>query len=343
MEQLLAGLRAAGEPTRLRLLAILARSELTVTELTQILRQSQPRVSRHLKLLCEAGLLDRFREGSWVFYRRAQTGAGARLAALLTGLVPAGDPAIARDLERLEAVRAARAERAAAFFRANAEQWNHIRSLYVPEEEVERAFLDLGAGHAAGSFVDLGTGTGRMLELFGPKAKTGLGLDLSPEMLAFARTHLEQAGLEHVSVRQGDLYDLPLQDETADLVTLHQVLHYLDDPASAVGEAARILKPGGRLLIADFAPHELDFLHDERAHRRLGFAEEEVRSWLMQAGLDVRNIRSLPPPESGEGDAAKLTVLIYAADKSAPVKTDGRKAGQDAKPAEGTKFEEVER
>ena len=324
MEELLTGLRAAGEPTRLRLLAILARSELTVTELTQILRQSQPRVSRHLKLMCEAGLLDRFREGSWVFYRRAQSGAGARLATLLTGLIPAGDQSVARDLERLEAVRAARAERASEFFRANADQWNRIRSLHVSENEVEQAMQDLASAREIGTLVDLGTGTGRMLELIGPRARSGIGIDLSPEMLAFARAHLEQAHVEHCSVRQGDLYDLPLQDETADIVTLHQVLHYLDDPAAAVVEAARVLKAGGRLLIADFAPHELDFLREEQAHRRLGFSEEEVTNWLAEAGLELKDVRRLPP-EGGED--AKLTVVIYAADKPAgatPTRRDAR-------------------
>lgn len=323
MEQLLTGLRAAGEPTRLRLLAILAKSELTVTELTQILRQSQPRVSRHLKLMCEAGLLDRFREGSWVFYRRSQAGgAGVSLASLLTSLIPAGDQTIARDLERLEAVRAARAERAAAFFRSNVEQWNRIRSLHVPEAKVEQALVDLAqADGKVESFVDLGTGTGRMIELLGPEARISLGIDLSPEMLAFARATLEQSGIEHCSFRQGDLYDLPLQDAAADLVTLHQVLHYLDDPAAAVGEAARILRPGGRLLIADFAPHDLDFLREEQAHRRLGFAEDEVKSWLVQAGLNVAEIRRLPP-EDGEG---ALTVVIYAADKVATRDTGRRR------------------
>lgn len=330
MEQLLAGLRAAGEPTRLRLLAILAKSELTVTELTQILRQSQPRVSRHLKLMCEAGLLDRFREGSWVFYRRSQSGAGVKLASLLTGLIPAGDQTIARDLERLEAVRAARGERAAAFFRSNVEQWNRIRSLHVPEAKVEQTLMELArTGEDVESFVDLGTGTGRMIELIGPKARTSLGIDLSPEMLAFARATLEQSGIEHCSLRQGDLYDLPLQDETADLVTLHQVLHYLDDPAAAVGEAARILKPGGRLLIVDFAPHELDFLREEQAHRRLGFAEDEVKNWLDQAGLDLAEVRRLPP----EGSEGALTVVIYAADKAAD---RGGKRQRQAAEFEGT-------
>ena len=314
MDELLTGLRAAGEPTRLRLLAILAKSELTVTELTQILRQSQPRVSRHLKLLCEAGLLDRFREGSWVFYRRSQGGAGDKLANSLMALIPKDDPIVARDLERLDAVRAARGERAAEFFRVNVDEWNRIRSLHVPEAKVEQGMMELGRiGSPIESFVDLGTGTGRMIELLGPQAKSSLGIDLSPEMLAFARARLDQIGIEHCSLRQGDLYDLPLVDEMADLVTLHQVLHYTDDPAAAVLEAGRILKPGGRLLIADFAPHELDFLRDEQAHRRLGFSEDEVRNWLTVAGLEMHEIRCLPPLEGDEG--ATLTVMIYAADK----------------------------
>lgn len=314
MDQLLAGLRAAGEPTRLRLLALLARSELTVTELTQILRQSQPRVSRHLKLLCEAGLLERFREGSWVFYRLAGAGQVAELAEVLCGLIPQEDLVIARDLERLEAVRTARAEKAAAYFRANAEEWDRIRSLYVPEDKVEQTMAELGARENAELVADLGTGTGRMLELFGPMAKSGIGIDLSPEMLALARAQLAQPELQHCSVRQGDLYDLPMQDETADLVTLHMVLHYLDDPAASIAEAARVLKPGGRLLIADFAPHELDFLRESHAHRRLGFTQDEVAGWLAEAGLKVGETKILPP-EGGED--AKLTVLIWVADKVA--------------------------
>ncbi|MEP0706770.1 ArsR/SmtB family transcription factor [Parvibaculum sp.] len=313
MDQLLAGLRAAGEPTRLRLLALLARSELTVTELTQILRQSQPRVSRHLKLLCEAGLLERFREGSWVFYRLAGSGQVAELAEVLSGLIPQEDLVIARDLERLEAVRAARAEKAAAYFRSNAEEWDRIRSLYVPEDKVEQTMAELGMRENAELVADLGTGTGRMLELFGPMAKSGIGIDLSPEMLALARAQLAQPALQHCSVRQGDLYDLPMQDDTVDLVTLHMVLHYLDDPAASIAEAARVLKPGGRLLIADFAPHELDFLREGHAHRRLGFSQDEVAGWLADAGLEVGETKILPP-EGGED--AKLTVLIWVADKT---------------------------
>lgn len=312
MEQVLAGLRAAGEPTRLRLVALLAHSELTVTELTQILRQSQPRVSRHLKLLCDAGLLNRFPEGSWVFYRLADDGPGAGLAQFLVGLLPAGDPVLRRDLERLEAVRRARTEKAAAFFRANAAEWDRIRALYLPEEKVEAAMLALMGGDHADTLLDVGTGTGRMLEVFAPRIGGGVGIDLSPEMLTLARANLERAELSHCQVRQGDLYDLPVQDGEADIVTLHQVLHYLDDPGAAIAEAARVLKPGGRLLIADFAPHELDFLRDEQAHRRLGFSEDELTHWCRQAGLTVAATRNLPP-EGGED--AQLTVLLCAADQ----------------------------
>ena len=324
MDQLLAGLRAAGEPTRLRLIVLLARGELTVTELTQVLRQSQPRVSRHLKLLCEAGLLDRFPEGSWVFYRLAQQGIGARLGRLLIDLIPAGGPVMARDMERLEAVRQVRAAAAAAYFRTNAADWDRIRALYLPEAEVEAALLALMGRARANSFVDMGTGTGRMLEIFAPRIARGVGVDLSPEMLRLARANLERAGLDHCQVRQGDLYDLPVQEGEADIVTLHQVLHYLDDPAAAIMEAARVLKPGGRLLIADFAPHELDFLRDEQAHRRLGFSEDEMAQWCRQAGLKVAQTRRLPSSGSEE---EQLTVLICAADQLNERGADGHRTG----------------
>jgi ubiquinone/menaquinone biosynthesis C-methylase UbiE len=311
LDDLLTGLRASGEPTRLRLLILLARSELTVTELTQILRQSQPRVSRHLKLLVEAGLLDRFREGSWVFYRIADRGVGGELVGFLVASVPLDDLVVARDLERLEAVREARAERAAAFFRDNAKEWDLIRSLHVPETRVEDALEALVPGDRLGSMLDLGTGTGRMLEVFADKVEQAEGVDLSPEMLAFARARLEAAEIGHAHVRQGDIFDLTFGDAEFDLVTLHQVLHYLDDPAACIAEAGRVLAPGGRLLIADFAPHDLDFLREEQAHRRLGFTESEVSEWCQQAGLQVRQTKAMPP-EGGDG---KLTVLIWAADK----------------------------
>src|SRR5258708_383828 len=209
MDHLLAGLRAAAEPTRLRLLALCGRAELTVTELTQILGQSQPRVSRHLKLLCEAGLLERFREGAWAFYRLAQRGSAAPLAAHLVALLPADDPGLALDLERLEGVKRNRAAAAAEYFRDNAGEWNRIRSMHIDEAEVEPAVLAPLRAGPIGDYLDIGTRTRRLLELIGPRARPALGVDLSREMLAVARAHLGRAGLVPCSLRQAHMHQLP--------------------------------------------------------------------------------------------------------------------------------------
>ena len=284
MEIFLSRLRAAAEPTRLRLLALCAASELTVSEVTQILSQSQPRVSRHLKLLCEAGLLNRNREGTWAFYRLAQGDAG-ELARSLIKQIPADDPVIARDLNRLDAVKKQRAEAAAEYFRQNAERWSEIRTLHVPEEEVEKALLDRFEGFPITDYLDIGTGTGRLLELLGPKAENAVGVDLSHEMLNIARTELEKHGLENCQVRLSDMYDLPFAPASQDAVTLHQVLHYADDPAAVLAEAARVLRPEGRLVVIDFAPHTEESLRKDHAHRRLGFSNEEVANWFKAAGL----------------------------------------------------------
>lgn len=305
MELVLAGLRAAAEPTRLRLLFLCARAELTVSELTEILGQSQPRVSRHLKLLCEAGLLDRVREGSWVFHRLSQSPEGGRLARLLAGLVPENDPFTALDLERLDRIKRARAAAAAEYFRVNAADWDRIRSLYIGEAEIERAVVDLVLREEVGSLLDIGTGTGRMLEVLGPRVDTALGIDLSREMLAVARTSLDRAGLTNCALRRGDMYRLPLPGASFDAVVIHQVLHYADRPAAAIAEAARVVAPGGRLVIVDFAPHALEFLRAEHAHRRLGFADDEIRDWCEAAGLRPEPSRRLP--------GTKLTVAIWVA------------------------------
>lgn len=305
MERLLEGLRAAAEPTRLRLLALCAQAELTVTDLTQILGQSQPRVSRHLKLLCDAGLVDRFREGTWAFYRLAQRGEGARLAGLLVAEIPADDAILLLDLARLEAVREARAANAAAYFRTNADQWDSLRRLHADDLEVEGAILARLGDQKLADYLDIGTGTGRLLEVIGGRAERALGVDLSREMLAVARTKLEQAGLRNCSVRQADLYQLPLADGSFDAVTMHQVLHYLDDPAAALAEAARVLRPGGRLVVVDFAPHDREDLRNHHAHRRLGFSAAEVADWCRQIGLIPDVPKFLP--------GGALTVTVWSA------------------------------
>lgn len=308
MEALLGGLRAAGEPTRLRLLALCAYGELSVSELTQILSQSQPRVSRHLKLLVEAGLLERFREGAMVFYRIAESTAEAHLARTLVDLLPGDDSELNRDLQRLEQIRKKRAEVAAAYFNENASHWNEIRALHVAEEKLEQAFLKVVGDDHFDSFLDIGTGTGRILELLSDQVDRGVGIDLSPEMLALARTQLEQANLRNVHVRQGDMYAMPIDDESIDLATLHLVLHYSLDPALVIHEAARTLRPGGKLIIVDFAPHHEDQLRTEHNHQRLGFADREIKMLLKQAGLTVGKTQSM------EGDP--LTVNIWQASKA---------------------------
>lgn len=307
-EALNAALKAAGEETRLRVLALLAEAELTVSDLTDILRQSQPRISRHLKLLVEAGLIERFREGTWAFFRLAEHGGGAELAHALLDKLNHADPVIARDRERLASVRASRAAAAQAYFRSHAAEWDRIRKLHVADEAVEGAIKDALADKPFRSLLDLGTGTGRMLELFGPTIERGLGLDLSLDMLLLARDRLERAGLKHCSVRQGDLYDLPLANDSFDVVILHQVLHFLDDGGRAIREAARVLRPGGRLLVVDFAPHEQEFLREQFAHRRLGFAPETVTQWIAASGLEPVMHKSLSPEPGTDG---KIAVSLW--------------------------------
>ena len=238
LDLLLVGLRAAADASRVRLLAICAQGEWTVTELTQVLGQSQPRVSRHLKLLADAGLLERFREGSWVFYRRARTGTGARLARSLCRMLPTDDPELALDRQRLAAVRAARQEQAAQYFAAQADRWDEVRSLYVDDAKVEAALLGAIGEHPPRNLLDIGTGTGRVLQLFAPRVGFGLGIDLSREMLSVARANLDRTSLRNCQVRHGDMYHLPLPDGSFDAATMHNVLHFADDPGAALAEAA---------------------------------------------------------------------------------------------------------
>jgi ubiquinone/menaquinone biosynthesis C-methylase UbiE len=319
IENLVAMLRAAGDPTRLRLLLLLREAELAVSELIEIVGQSQPRVSRHLKLLGEAGLLERFKEGSWVFYRAAGQGKGAELSRALAALA---DPSlIETDRARLSHVREARAAAAAAYFKANAAEWERIRALHAPEKDVEAAIVKRLTAKPIENFLDAGTGTGRMLELLAPHARRAIGIDVSPEMLAIARDRLAREKLPEVQVRLGDIYRLPFangggdRDTGFDAVLFHQVLHYLDDPGAAVAEAARVMRPGGRLAIADFAPHGLEFLRDDYAHRRLGFSDREVKSWFDAAGLKAGDSDTIAPSDhKGSGPSAeKLTVKLWLA------------------------------
>ncbi len=302
-------LRAAGEATRLRILALLAREELAVLELTRILAQSQPRVSRHLKVLAEAGLVERFPDGAWVFYRLAGPGPTRDLIDKALWLISPRDATLQRDAERLQGVAAERAGQAAAYFADNAGRWDEIRSLYVAEAAVEAAILRAAGEGPYRRLVDLGTGTGRMLTLLGPRAGSAVGLDLSRQMLNIARSNVADAGLGACELRHGDILEAGLADGEADLVVAHQVLHYLGDPAAAVAAAARLVAPGGRLLLVDFAPHDLEFLRAEHRHRRLGFFDGEIERWAAAGGLARVEAVTLPP--SGPGG---LTVKVWVAE-----------------------------
>jgi ArsR family transcriptional regulator len=303
--------QAVSDPTRLRILALLARMELSVGELAQLLQQSQPRVSRHVRILADAGIVERRKEGSWVFLAIADA---ERTGPLLTLMRQWTDEASGRlfdqDSQRLDAVRADRAEAAQRYFASHAEVWDSIRSLHVSESEVERAIERALDRRKLGTLVDIGTGTGRMIELFGPRAQEAIGIDRSSEMLRLARVKLELAGVRS-SLRQGDMYALPLADCTADCIIIHQVLHYAHAPADAIAEAARVLEPGGTLLVIDFASHEREELRSRDAHLRLGFADEVMKGWFNSAGLSIDRVDHL---RGGE-----LTVTIWRGVK-APVR-----------------------
>ena len=296
--------RAQADPTRLRILALLRAMELSIGELAQVLGQSQPRVSRHVKILADSGIAQRRKEGSWVFLG---LGDKARMAPLLAAIDSWSGPeqndgwAVA-DMARLAAVRGERARAAEEYFNAHAAEWDEMRSLHVAESQVEAAIrASLGAAPIR-RLVDIGTGTGRMIELFGETAQSVIGIDRSPEMLRLARAKLARAGLEHVDLRQGDFHALPLPGACADTVIIHQVLHYAQQPETALAEAARLLAPGGRLLVVDFGPHEKEELRTRHAHTRLGFTDAQIAGWFTSAGLEST------PPQPLEG--GELTVKL---------------------------------
>lgn len=305
--ELVGVLKAAGEGTRLRLLALLADGDHSVKDLTEILKQSQPRVSRHLKLLADAGLVQRNAEGAWAYYGLAQEGDGAALAQWLIERVDGSDAERRRDIERQSAVRAGQQALATEYFDKVAGSWDLLRTLHVPEEAVETAVVEALAGRKVDVLIDLGTGTGRMLEVLAGSYKRGIGLDSSREMLAVARARLASAGIGHAQVRLGDIGDLDPAIGLADVIVIHQVLHYFDDPGRMLAQARRLLKPGGELVIVDFAPHDLEFLRSEHAHRRLGLSEAQMSGWAAAAGLTVEATRAFPSQNSERG----LTVCLW--------------------------------
>jgi ubiquinone/menaquinone biosynthesis C-methylase UbiE/DNA-binding transcriptional ArsR family regulator len=295
MERLLAGLRAAAEPTRLRLLALAARGAFCVTEFTEILGQSQPRLSRHLKLLCDSGLLDRLREGANVWFA-LPTGEDGALAREIVARLPGDDPILETDRRQAARVLAERARIASESFRQNGADWDEMRALDLPAQAVEDALLSLIAPGPRGRLLDIGTGTGRVLELLAPRVRQALGVDASKAMLALARSRLSGPGFAHCAVRQADMYRLPLLDQAFDTVVLQMVLHHAEDPAGAVMEATRVLASGGRMLIIDLAEHDRTDLTDKLAHRWAGFSDAAMNRIFAAAGIERGEPVAIPGP-----------------------------------------------
>jgi len=285
MDQLLQGLRAAGEATRLRILGLCAHAELSVTELVEILDQSQPRISRHLRLLVEAGLLRRHQEGNWAYYRLGEASASGELARLLVDLMPADDPFHAQDLARLVHVKEAWAVKAAAYFKKHAPEWSRVSAEFYDDRRVDAALVELCGTAPLGDLLDIGTGTGHTLQVLGGKAASGVGIDRSIDMLKVARANVWRAGLRNCQVRLADMLRLPYAADSFDTVTLRMVLHFAENPEATIAEAARVLRPGGRLVVVDLAPHDRPELRRDHAHRWMGFADHDLRAFFERGGL----------------------------------------------------------
>ncbi|MEO0466319.1 MAG: metalloregulator ArsR/SmtB family transcription factor [Pseudomonadota bacterium] len=299
-------LRAAGEPTRLRILALLRCGDLAVGELVDILGLSQPRLSHQLKVLTNAGLVTRLPEGAWVFYRAKTKGPCADLINLALSQADLENSVFLKDRRQLQVVLDDRASSAASYFDSIAAHWDAERALHYPESAIEAAILEIVGDGPFDQIVDLGTGTGRILSLLAPRARQAEGLDLSHQMLTVARSNLLKAGVTNANVRHGDACMVPFEASSVDLVIIHQVLHFIVRPALAIEEAARILRPGGRLVIVDFAPHMLEFLRSDHGHRRLGVADEALGEWARGTGLTFRPVRHFESPTETAGLAVKI-------------------------------------
>lgn len=310
-QQLLDSAKAMAESSRLRILLLLRQGEMTVSDLTTVLEQSQPRVSRHLKLLMEAGLIGRYQEGAWAYFHLVESEAVRALCDGVLDRLASNDSQMLADGERLAAVRDAHAARAARYFADNAAEWDRIRSLHAPDEAVEAALCTMIGDRPVDSLLDIGTGTGRMITLLAPLCRRAIGIDPSREMLAIARSRLEEAGIAHAQLRQASVFDMPVGPESVDLVMIHQVLHYLDQPGLAVKKASEALRRGGRIAIVDFQSHDLEFLRSDFAHLRLGFSDSQMTDWLHGEGLEVTESETIAPERTGDG----LTVKIWLAQK----------------------------
>ena len=302
MERITTALKVMGHSERLRILALLSYGELTVSELVSILGLSQPRTTQYIKSLEEAGIIDRVKEGSWVFSRLNRTDHKLfELVSSILGKLPVDDAVLRADRRRLEDVRAERAKSADKFFAYVANDSGQLGDEYLPRQDIDLLVKELLGGDTYEFMIDLGTGTGRMLELLAGQIERGAGVDNSGDMLKVARHKLSLSDHGHLSLRLGDLTATPFSAGVADLVTLHQVLHYLDDPAQALREASRLLRSDGLLLVVDFAAHDYEEFRDKYAHRRLGFLDGDIEGWVASNGLALVDKR-LISTDSGKPD-----------------------------------------
>ena len=303
MEKVLSMLKATSESSRLRLLILCASGEFTVSDLMQIIGQSQPGVSRNLKILCDAGLLRRIRQGSWVFYRSVTKGAEAEFVHYLTTVMPATDPTIQLDRQRLLELKNERLRAAAQYFEKTAAEWDSIRTLHVEDLDIERTLKTRVLEAKPRTLLDIGTGTGRILEILGPYVEDAEGVDFSHEMLTVARANLDKPSLRHCRVRHSNMYQLPYQDRSFHFITIHHVLHFAHQPQQVLKEAARVLRTQGQMVIVDFASHVREELRTKFKHQRLGFSNDEMEGWLHKIGLSIQ------PPTKFTGES--LAVMIW--------------------------------
>ena len=307
--------RALADPTRLRILRLLGSMELAVGEVAQVLGQSQPRVSRHIGILCDSGLAERRREGSWIFLRASVDPQGSstvlsdvsRMLARAENADDAFGSQCRADRQRLAEIREARESQALEYFADNAHDWDELRRLHSSDEQVEAALAQALGDAELGRLLDIGTGTGRMAELFAEGADHIVALDKSLAMLRVARAKLQHLPTERVELVQGDFASLPFSPESFDTVLFHQVLHFAQSPASVLYEAARVTRGGGRIAIVDFAAHQREELREKHAHARLGFADGQRHELLDDAGYEPQAPLTL---EDGE-----LAVKIWVAER----------------------------
>lgn len=303
--------RALADTTRLRIVQLVAAMELAVGEIAQVLGQSQPRVSRHVAILCDAGLAERRREGSWIFLRTPGEASGSFIAAigLALKLAEKDDPEFGAvceaDRQKLAAIREAREVQAQDYFAAHAETWDELRRLHSADALVEEALVIALGDAPLGHVLDIGTGTGRIAEIIAESAARVVALDKSPAMLRVARARLQHLGSERIEMIQGDFGSLPLSAASIDTVLFHQVLHFAQNPAEALREAARVTRAGGRVAIVDFSAHQHEELRERHSHARLGFSDTQMDTLLREAGYSPASPIAL--------DGGELVVKIWIA------------------------------